>query len=137
MRSTIVAGHPFMFGFDVYQQMMSDQAATNGIVAMPPAGSTPIGGHDITFCGYNFTGQPLAGVMLAGNKWPAGYWKARNHWMNSPTQPWGDGGYAYVPAAYAINANLSSDFWAINAIPSMIQVPKAAQKSNQHRRRSW
>jgi C1A family cysteine protease len=120
MQGTLVTGHPFMYGFDVYNQIMSDQAAANGILTMPSGSS--IGGHDVSICGYNSTGGNLPG-QVKGNVWPSGYFKFLNHWMNTATQRWGDGGYGYVPYGYATNANVSSDFWVINAIPSNILKP--------------
>jgi hypothetical protein len=113
MQATLASGFPFMFGFDCFNQIMSDQAAANGILT-DPTGSV-IGGHDVSICGYNATTSPLPGVK-SGNQWPAGFFKFRNHWMNDATTPWGDGGYGYVSFAYATGLH-ASDFWVINALP--------------------
>ena len=126
MCGCLVGGHPFMFGFSVYDQMMSDQASETGIVTMPSSGASSIGGHDITCVGYNATSGPLPGVK-PGNSFPSGHFKFRNHWLNSDGTPAGDGGYYYLPFEYAVNPNLASDFWVINAVnvlnPNPIPIP--------------
>lgn len=114
MKGVIASGKPFMFGFDVYQQIESEQAATNGVVNDPSPSESAIGGHDVTFCGYSDVTKP---GVVSGNSWPAGTFKFRNHWMNGPDQPWGDGGYGYISYAYATNPNISGDFWVINTVP--------------------
>lgn len=119
MKGTLAAGRPFCFGFDVFSQIQSDQAAGNGIVA-DPSGS-PIGGHDVSFVGFNDTGNDLPGVLL-GNVWPSGYFKFRNHWMNAPGRPWGDGGYGYISYGYASGPN-ASDFWVISTVPGGVPTP--------------
>lgn len=116
-KTAISSGHVILHGFDVFQQIQSDQAAANGILTDPTGSS--IGGHDVTVCGYSDVQLP--GVM-PGNVWPAGYFKFRNHWMNSPTLPWGDGGYGYISYAYATGKN-SSDPWLINAVAGNIVTP--------------
>lgn len=108
MKGALVARHTFIFGFDVYQSMLSDAVAKTGIVPMPKPGQTPVGGHDVTFVGYDDSTR---------------MYKFRNHWTNSDGSPWGDGGYGYMPYDYAHNGNLSGDFWAINAVPGQIIVP--------------
>ena len=111
MKATISGGHPFMFGFSVFQQMMSDAAAATGIIA-DPSGSS-IGGHDVTYMGYSDVDAP---GVLPGNKWPAGTFKFRNHWLNADGTPWGDGGYGYISYAYSTNPSYASDFWVINSV---------------------
>jgi hypothetical protein len=120
MKGTIDTGFPFIFGSEVFQQIMSDQAAENGIILPPKAGETPIGGHDITFCG--FSDVDLPGVK-PGNKWPANHFRFRNHWVNSDGTPWGDGSYGYWPYDMATNTNYAGDFWVINAIPGASPAP--------------
>lgn len=114
MQGTIVSGHPFLFGFDVYSQMMSDEAAKTGIVTDPPSGATPEGGHDVSFVGFNASGKDLPGLK-EGNKWPSGYWRFRNHWVNDDGTPWGDMGYGYISFGYSTGPN-ASDFWVINYV---------------------
>lgn len=112
MRGTLVSGLPFMFGFDCFNQIMSAQAAKNGILTMPLG--VVIGGHDVTICGYSEIDAP---GVLPGNKWPRRTFKFRNHWLNDDGIPWGDGGYGYIPYNYALGSH-ASDFWVINAVPA-------------------
>ncbi len=120
LKGTIASGKTWLFGFQCYQQIMSQQCAANGIMTMPGGGDTPVGGHDITACGYTDVDRP--GVK-PGNIWPAGTFKMRNHWLNGDGTPWGDGGHAYVPYDYAVNANLSGDFWVINSVAGTVPTP--------------
>ncbi len=110
MQSCIASGYPFIFGFTVYASFEGPGPASNGIIPMPGVTEQIAGGHDITACGYTNVNRP--GVM-PGNIWPARTFKMRNHWYDAPGQPWGDGGYAYIPYEYATNPELSSDFWMI------------------------
>lgn len=118
MQGCVATGRPFMFGFSVYNQIMSDQAAATGVVSMPSGSS--IGGHDVTFCGYTNVQQP--GVK-PGNVWPAGTFKFRNHWLNSDGTPWGDNGYGYIPYDYTTDSNQAGDFWVVNAVPTVLPNP--------------
>jgi C1A family cysteine protease len=102
MKSALASGIPIIFGFDVFKQIMSDQCAETGIIAMPRTGETSIGGHDVTIFGYDDATQMF---------------DIRNHWKKSDGTWWGKGGNGKIPYAYANNPRLSGDFWAINAIP--------------------
>ena len=53
------SARPFIFGFNVFQQIMSDQAAANGILTSPAASDSSIGGHDVTICFTGDTKVPL------------------------------------------------------------------------------
>jgi C1A family cysteine protease len=110
MQGCLASGFPFIFGFQVFDQIESDTAAANGILTMPKG--SPSGGHDVSIVGYSTVNAP--GVS-GGNVWPAGTFKFRNHWVNEDGSPWGDGGYGYIPFAYATGKH-ASDFWVINAI---------------------
>jgi C1A family cysteine protease len=122
MQGCLAGNFPFMFGFTCYQQLMSDEAAATGIITSPGPTDTPIGGHDMTCCGYTTVDRP--GVK-PGNKWPAGTFKLRQHWTNSDGSPWGDGGYGYIPFDYGTNPNLAGDYWVVNAIPGAKPTPPA------------
>jgi C1A family cysteine protease len=107
MKGCILAGRPFIFGFDVFQQIMSDQAAQTGVLTDPPPGAMPIGGHDVTIFAYDDNGFGLGrGPMF----------KFRNHWTNGDGTPWGDKGNGYISYSYATGSH-ASDFWVINSIP--------------------
>lgn len=118
----IASGRPFILGFAVYRQIMSEEAATTGVIRSPKIGETPIGGHDMTACGYNLSGKDRPGV-LPGNVWPDGTVKLRQHWVNPNGQPWGDGGYGYLPLSYALSGD-AGDFWVVNSIPQPSPTPQ-------------
>lgn len=133
MQATLdTLGRPFLFGFNVYSQIESDEAAATGLIA-DPSGS-PIGGHDVTVCGY--TSVELPGV-LPGNKWPAGTFKVRNHWTRSDGLPWGDGGYGYVRFGYATNVSQAGDFWVIKRAPGTKKPPPPPGQSSTVFSFSW
>lgn len=117
MKATLVAGDPFCFGFDVFDQMMSAECTRTGVLAMP-AGSL-LGGHDVAVVGYSDVDRP---GVLAGNTWPARHFKFRNHWTDRG-RPWGDGGYGYVPYEYATGPH-ADDFWVVNAVPGGVVPPQ-------------
>lgn len=101
MKSCIdISKRPFMFGFDVFPSMMTDEVAVTGIVPMPKPTETAIGGHDITFCGYNDRTETFT---------------FKNHWRNSNGTWWGKNGFGTIPYAYAIS-KMASDFWCINDV---------------------
>ncbi len=96
-------GDPFVFGFTVYESFMSDAVAKTGIVPMPSKSEETVGGHDITFVGYDDTTQMF---------------KFKNSWGTD----WGLGGFAFMPYAYATNYNLAGDFWTarLSGLPAPI-----------------
>lgn len=97
MKVSLASGHPFIFGFDVYENMMSSLVERTGVVPMPSG--KQIGGHDVLIFGYDDAKQRF---------------KFRNHWTDSFGAWWGDHGDGYIPYKYALDAQLSGDFWAIN-----------------------
>lgn len=108
MKGCIFSGKPFIFGFEVYQQIESDEAEQTGVIRTPSTNETPIGGHDVTVFGFDDE---------------AGVFNIRNHWKRRDGRPWGDNGNGTIPYAYAASAKLSGDFWVINAIPGGTPTP--------------
>ena len=99
IRGCIASGFPFLFGFTVYESFESTQVTHTGIVPLPGSNERVLGGHDVCVVGYDDSTQRL---------------KFKNSWNG-----WGENnsGYGYFPYAYALDRNLSGDFWVINAIP--------------------
>ena len=64
---------------------------------LPSSIDTPIGGHAVLAVGYDDEDH----VFICRNSWGAS---------------WGDAGYFYMPYAYLLDSNLSSDFWTINLV---------------------
>jgi C1A family cysteine protease len=101
MCGCLAAGFPFVGGLQIYESFESDAVTKTGIVPMPKRGwfgiritEQCLGGHALCFCGYD-----------AKKKW----FIFRNSWGTS----WGDKGYGYVPFAYMLDSNLTSDLWTI------------------------
>jgi C1A family cysteine protease len=99
IRGCLASGFPFLFGFTVYDSFESSAVTQTGIVPMPASSEGVLGGHDVCIVGYNDATQRF---------------KFKNSWNG-----WGENnsGYGYFPYAYALDANLSGDFWVINALP--------------------
>lgn len=97
LRSALAAGLPIVFGFTVYEEFESDEVAQTGIVPMPGPASQPVGGHATVICGYDDATKRF---------------KIRNSWGPD----WGIGGYFWLPYAYVLSKQLSSDFWCIEAV---------------------
>lgn len=97
MKACLAGGLPFTFGFTVYQSFESQQVAATGEVPMPGPDESVLGGHAVVCVGYNDAKHQFT---------------CRNSWSDS----WGDKGYFYMPYAYLMNRQLSSDFWVIKSV---------------------
>jgi C1A family cysteine protease len=95
--NTLLQGYPIVFGFTVYQSFESDIVAQTGVVPMPSATESVIGGHCCVLVGYNSETDRFV---------------ARNSWGKT----FGMGGYFSIPADYITNPNLASDFWVIETV---------------------
>lgn len=94
IKSAIYQNRPVVFGFTVYESFESDTVAQTGIMPMPQPSEQVLGGHCVAFVGWDDSKQ---------------WFITRNSWGDS----WGVQGYFYFPYAYALDPNLSSDFWCI------------------------
>jgi C1A family cysteine protease len=97
MKACLAAGYPFVIGFSVYESFESSTVAATGLMPMPAHGEASIGGHAVLVVGYEDAGQ----VFIVRNSWSA---------------EWADHGYFYMPYAYLLSSNLSSDFWTIRTV---------------------
>jgi hypothetical protein len=103
MKACLVqTGRPFMFGFTVYDSMMTPAVDASGIVPDPTSADSVDGGHDVTFVGYDDNRQIPGSASV-------GAFRFKNHW----TPQWGLNGYGWISYAYATNPQLASDFWTI------------------------
>lgn len=96
--SSVYYKHPIVFGFTVYESFESDEVANTGIMPMPDVNNEQIlGGHAVAMVGWKSINNNL-------------YIECRNSWGDS----WGDHGYFFMPATYAVNPHFCADFWHIN-----------------------
>ena len=94
MKSCLAMGLPFVFGFAVYEHVVSAAVARTGVLRMPKPDERLLGGHAVLAVGYDEARQRL----LFRNSWGAG---------------WGRRGYGEMPYGYLKSRDLSDDFWSI------------------------
>lgn len=97
MKTNLANGHPFVFGIAVYDSFMSAIVANTGIVPMPGATETMLGGHAMLCIGYDDATQQF----LVRNSWGK-LWGMKDGNLQ---------GYCTIPYAYLENRDLSDDFW--------------------------
>ena len=81
MKSCLASGYPFVFGFTVYESFESQAVAKKGVVQMPAASESVLGGHAVMAVGYDDKSQRFI---------------AMNSWSTS----WGQKGFFTIPYAY-------------------------------------
>lgn len=99
MKTCLAGNYPFVFGFNVYPEFESDAVAKTGHLSMPAEGENMEGGHAVVAVGYN----DAENAFLIRNSWGS---------------EWGVNGHFWIPYAYAINPELTSDFWVIQSVMS-------------------
>jgi C1A family cysteine protease len=92
-------GYPVIFGFMIYESMMTETVARTGIVPIPNINETPIGGHAVKAVGYDDSKEALI---------------VKNSWGTE----WGMGGYFYLPYWFITTPNAAADFWTIRVVES-------------------
>jgi C1A family cysteine protease len=92
MLTCLADGYPFVFGFTVYESFETAKVSKTGIVDMPEAGESAIGGHAVMAVGYD---QKTKRFLV------------RNSWGDG----WGMKGYCTMPFEYL--ESLADDFWTI------------------------
>ncbi|MBU4201422.1 MAG: C1 family peptidase [Verrucomicrobia bacterium] len=99
MKACLAMGLPFVFGFAVYEHVMSAAVERTGKIRLPRPGERMVGGHAVMAVGYRDRTRSL----LFRNSWGA---------------DWGQSGYGEIPYAYLESRNLSDDFWCIQGTES-------------------
>lgn len=92
LKNCLAQGYPFVAGIPVYSSMLDDSVTGTGVVPMPKASDSLVGGHAIRFMGYFEDTK----YFICPNTWGSGY---------------GDKGYYYLPFDYV--KELADDFWTI------------------------
>jgi C1A family cysteine protease len=96
IRACLAMGLPVVFGFAVYEHVMSEEIAKTGVLRVPEQDERMQGGHAILAVGYDDNAKTIL---------------FRNSWGTS----WGQAGYGTMPYAYFDELKLASDFWAVQA----------------------
>jgi len=99
MKACLAMGLPFVFGFAVYEHVMSAAVARTGRIRLPGKSERMLGGHAVMAVGY----QENTRMVLFRNSWGAA---------------WGQAGYGQMPYAYLESREFSDDFWCIQATES-------------------
>lgn len=97
LKSCLVEGYPFVFGFSVYNSFENGDVALTGIMKMPATDERNIGGHAVMAVGYDDAKQ----AFLIRNSWGS---------------KWGQKGYFWMPYEYITNKSLAMDFWTIRLV---------------------
>ena len=96
LMASVYFKRPVVFGFTVFESF--EGIGSNGIMPMPNLNREQIlGGHAVVIMGYKNINNQL-------------YFEVRNSWGTG----WGDEGYFWMPAAYAISSDYCDDFWHVN-----------------------
>lgn len=102
LKGCLASGHPFVFGFMVYESFESREVAKTGRVPLPRTGEAALGGHAVLAVGYNEADR----CFLVRNSWGS---------------KWGRKGYCLMPYAYLTDPDLAADFWTLRTV----EVPAA------------
>ncbi|MBV9009597.1 MAG: C1 family peptidase [Verrucomicrobia bacterium] len=94
LKACLASGHPFVFGFTVYESFHSEKVKRTGRASMPRPHEKMHGGHAVLAVGYD----EHEGRVIARNSWG---------------KKWGMAGYFTLPFEYFTNHHLSADFWTL------------------------
>jgi C1A family cysteine protease len=92
--ATLAQDQPVIIGITVYESFEAPMTGATGVVPMPAAGESVMGGHAVLVVGYDLAAQTF---------------KVRNSWGWT----WGTMGYFTIPFAYLTNPQMASDFWTL------------------------
>ena len=98
MQACLASGRPFIFAFGVYESFDSPAAVKACMPPVPKAGEKFQGNHAVMAVGYDDAERRFI---------------LRNSWGPH----WGQGGYFYLPYAYATDPKLAGDFWTLTLTP--------------------
>ena len=97
VKECLADGYPVVFGFTLYESMMTEDVKNSGMTTVPMLNEKPIGGHAVLAVGYDDSKQCLI---------------VRNSWGSD----WGIRGYFYLPYWYITTPNAAADFWTIRMV---------------------
>jgi C1A family cysteine protease len=97
MREALAGGFPVMIGISVFDSFESDEVASTGIVPMPLATESLLGGHCMYAIGYDDKRKAFL---------------VRNSWGSN----WGIAGNCWIPYDYLGSTNFGADYWVIKGL---------------------
>ena len=97
LRACLASGHPFVFGFTVYQSFHSPEVTRTGRGALPIKHEKIRARHAVLAVGYDDSEKRFL---------------LRNSWGGK----WGMHGYFTFPYDYLMNRHLSQDFWTLRVV---------------------
>lgn len=101
---------PFIVGFEVPQNLESEQVARTGIVPWYDIAEPTVGGHDVVAVGYDLDFPSSDVVQKAGadpSTAPRHALKIRNSW----SAQWGDAGHFWIDLRYMVDQSTGNDLW--------------------------
>lgn len=101
LQTALAAGNPVVIGIAVYNSFESADVAKTGIIPLPAATETNLGGHALLAVGYTNRIDPNQPYVIVRNSWG---------------EHWGDAGYCYIPKSY-FNAGYVMDMWTSDIAP--------------------
>jgi C1A family cysteine protease len=110
MKACLAQGMPFVFGFSVYEHVMSPTVARTGVIRMPGPKERLQGGHAVLAVGYDDATERV----LFRNSWGEG---------------WGKKGYGELPYGYLTRRDLSDDFWCVQSTASDLYALRSQQET--------
>jgi len=111
MKACLAQGMPFVFGFSVYEHVMSRSVERTGVIRMPGPKERLQGGHAVLAVGYD-DGK---GTLLFRNSWGDG---------------WGQKGYGELPYDYLTRRDLSDDFWCVQSTANDLYAARLRQEAD-------
>lgn len=111
MKACLAQGMPFVFGFSVYEHVMSRSVERTGVIRMPGPKERLQGGHAVLAVGYD-DGK---GTLLFRNSWGGG---------------WGQKGYGELPYDYLTRRDLSDDFWCVQSTANDLYAARLRQEAD-------
>lgn len=96
-KGCLAGGHPFVFGFSVFEGFEGATVAKKGILELPKKAEKNLGGHAVLCVGF----EERTKRFLVRNSWGP---------------KWGLKGYFWMPYQYVLDRDLSDDLWTIRLV---------------------
>lgn len=97
-KTVLQSGYSFTIGIPLFQQFESDEASNGGLIRIPGAQDSAIGGHEMHVIGCDDAKQVFGCT---------GAFEVQNSWGSE----WGDGGFCWIPYEYFDAIGDTWDAW--------------------------